>query len=119
MRLALDRTPHLRQRIFRGRPGCWADGVGLPAMPDCRCHCARCRISQQLGRVRKTSCLYFFAVGNQDFNWPEVMTVRREREEQGLPYRVRVLPGRTSGRLRAIMEDAVEWLMLRAMQDGD
>ena len=37
--------------------------------------------------------LYFFAVGNRDFNWPEVMMIRRRREEQGNPYRVRVFDG--------------------------
>lgn len=62
--------------------------------------------------------LYFFAVGNQDFNWPEVMTVRREREVQGLSYRVRVFEGKHQWSPAPVMEDAVQWLMLRAMQNG-
>jgi predicted esterase len=62
--------------------------------------------------------LYFFAVGNQDFNWPEVMTVRREREDQGLSYRVRVFEGKHQWSPAPVMEDAVQWLMLRAMQNG-
>jgi len=60
--------------------------------------------------------LYFFAVGNQDFNWSEVMSIRREREDKGLPYRVRIFSGPHQWAPPEIMEDAVEWMMLRAMQ---
>jgi hypothetical protein len=67
----------------------------------------------------KDKLLYFFAVGNQDFNWSEVMTIRREREDKGLPYRVRVFSGPHQWAPAPVMEDAVEWLMLRAMQAGD
>jgi dienelactone hydrolase len=62
--------------------------------------------------------LYFFAVGNEDFNWSEVMTVRREREDKGLPYRVRVFSGPHQWAPSDIMEDALEWMMLRATQSG-
>lgn len=61
---------------------------------------------------------YYLAVGDQDFNWPEVMQIRREREEQNLPYRVQVFPGTHQWAPPAVMEDAVEWMMLRAMQQG-
>ncbi len=63
--------------------------------------------------------LYFLAVGNQDFNWPEVMGIRREREDQGLPYRVRVFDGPHQWAPPEIMEDAISWLMLKSMQVGD
>ncbi|HYM78678.1 MAG TPA: hypothetical protein VE377_22095 [Candidatus Dormibacteraeota bacterium] len=66
----------------------------------------------------KDNLLYFFAVGDQDFNWPEVITARREREERGLPYRVRVFSGRHQWAPTDVMEDAVQWLTLRAMQAG-
>jgi len=66
----------------------------------------------------KDNLLYFFAVGDQDFNWPEVIMVRREREDHGLPYRVRVYPGEHQWAPAAIMEDAMQWLMLKAMQAG-
>lgn len=66
----------------------------------------------------KDKLLYFFAVGNQDFNWPEVMTVRREREDSGLPYRVRVFPGPHQWAPAAVMQDAIEWLLLKAIQAG-
>lgn len=63
--------------------------------------------------------LYFFAIGDQDFNWSEVMKVRRDREDKGLPYRVRVFSGPHQWAPVAVMEDAIEWIMIRAMKAGD
>jgi dienelactone hydrolase len=62
--------------------------------------------------------LYFFAVGNRDFNWPEVVTVRREREAHGQPYRVRVFDGSHQWAPVEVMEDAIQWLILKAMQQA-
>jgi len=67
----------------------------------------------------KDQLLYFFAVGDQDFNWSEVMMVRRDREDSGSPYRVRVFPGPHQWAPAPIMEDAIEWMILRAMQSAD
>jgi predicted esterase len=61
---------------------------------------------------------YFFAVGDQDFNWPEVINIRREREEQGSPYRVRVYSGRHQWAPAAVMEEAMQYMNLKAMQAG-
>jgi predicted esterase len=66
----------------------------------------------------KDKLLYFFAVGNQDFNWAEVMTIRRQREDEGLAYRVRVFPGPHQWAPAEVMQDAIEWLLLKAMQAG-
>lgn len=63
--------------------------------------------------------LYFLAVGDHDFNWPEIMTVRREREDRSLPYRVRVFSGTHQWAPHGIVEDAIQWLMVKAMQTGD
>jgi dienelactone hydrolase len=67
---------------------------------------------------QKDSFLYFFSIGNQDFNWPEVMNVRREREDSGAAYRVREFPGPHQWAPPAVIEDAVEWIHLKAMQAG-
>ena len=69
-------------------------------------------------RTAKDDLPYFFAVGDQDFNWPEVINIRREREEQGLPYRVRVYSGRHQWAPAAVMEEAVQYMNLKAMQAG-
>lgn len=62
--------------------------------------------------------LYFFAVGNRDFNWPEIITIRRHREERGQPYRVRVFEGSHQWAPPEVMDDAVQWLTLKSMQLG-
>ena len=62
---------------------------------------------------------YFFAVGDQDFNWPEVINIRRQREEQGSPYRARVYSGRHQWAPAAVMEEAVQYMNLKAMQVGN
>jgi dienelactone hydrolase len=66
----------------------------------------------------KDHLLYFLAVGDQDFNWPEVIGIRRAREEQGLSYRVRVFQGPHQWAPVDVMEQAVEWMMLKSMQAG-
>jgi len=91
-------------------------------------NCAQCQIAGVIANGAgypsnradaKDKLLYFFAVGDQDFNWPEVITVRREREDKGLAYRVRVFSGRHQWAPAEVMEDAIEWITLRAMQAGD
>ena len=70
-------------------------------------------------RTSKDSLPYFFAVGDQDFNWPEVINIRREREEQGSPYRVRVYSGRHQWAPASVMEEAMQYMNLKAMQAGN
>lgn len=62
--------------------------------------------------------LYYFAIGNRDFNWPEVMIDGQDREKQGLPFRVRQYTGTHQWATPEVMEDAVLWLNLKAMQAG-
>lgn len=96
--------------------------AGLMAMS-----CAQCRMAGVIahgagyptnGADGKDKLLYFFAVGDQDFNWSEVVTIRRQREEQGLSYRVRTFSGPHQWAPAAVMQDAIEWLWLKAMQSG-
>jgi dienelactone hydrolase len=70
-------------------------------------------------RTAKDDLPYFFAVGDQDFNWPEVVNIRREREEQGSPYRVRVYSGRHQWAPASVVEEAVQYMNLKAMQAGN
>lgn len=63
--------------------------------------------------------LYYFAVGDQDFNWPEIITVGRQRDKLELSYRVRVYAGSHQWAPPAVMEDAIQWLQLKAIQAGD
>ena len=62
--------------------------------------------------------LYYFAVGNRDFNWPEVITDGHEREKQGLAFRVRQYAGTHQWAPPEVMEDAIEWITVKAMQSS-
>jgi dienelactone hydrolase len=62
--------------------------------------------------------VYYFAVGNRDFNWPEVITDGHEREKQGLPYRVRQYSGTHQWAPPEVMDDAIRWIILKAMQSS-
>jgi dienelactone hydrolase len=67
---------------------------------------------------QKDTFLYFAAVGNQDFNWGEIVELRRKREELGLPYRAEVFEGEHQWASAEIVEEAIEWMQLKAMQTG-
>jgi len=67
---------------------------------------------------QKDTFLYFAAVGNQDFNWGEIVELRRAREELGLPYRVEVFDGEHQWAPADIVEEAIQWMQLKAMQMG-
>lgn len=62
--------------------------------------------------------LYYFAIGNRDFNWPEVITDGHEREKLGLPSRVREYAGTHQWAPPEVLEDAMQWIILKAMQAG-
>ncbi|HUE52849.1 MAG TPA: hypothetical protein VMO80_10940 [Terriglobales bacterium] len=66
----------------------------------------------------KDTFFYFAAVGDQDFNWGEIVELRRKREESGLPYRVEVFEGEHQWAPAEIVEEAIAWMQLKAMQTG-
>lgn len=117
-RLSLDE----RQTYTTGFSG-GARIAGLLAL-----RCPQCKIAGVIAQGagypdtgqpwQKDTFLYFLAVGDQDFNWQEIVTIRREREDMDLPYRVRVFPGEHQWAPPAVIEDAVEWIHLKAMQAG-
>jgi len=66
----------------------------------------------------KDSFLYFMALGETDFNYPEVVETRLAKERFGSPYRMRLFPGPHQWAPAAVFEEAVEWFQLRAMRAG-
>jgi dienelactone hydrolase len=114
-RLALD-----EHRIYTSGFSGGARVAGAMALS-----CPKCQIagviahgagypSNQAGSPDKL--LYFFAIGDHDFNWPEVMKIRREREERDQPYRVHAFPGPHQWAPPQVMDDALQWLVLKTMQ---
>jgi len=123
---AMWQDTHLRfaldpRRIYTAGFSGGARVAGMVALS-----CAQCRIAGVIAfgagypnpRPARDSLLYFFGVGDQDFNWPEVMGVRREREQAGEPYRVRMFSGQHEWGPAEVMEDALQWMQLKAMQAG-
>jgi dienelactone hydrolase len=68
--------------------------------------------------LEKDRIPFFLAVGDRDFNWPEIITIRRAREDLEMPYRVRVYAGPHQWASAEIFQDAIEWMQLKAMQSG-
>jgi dienelactone hydrolase len=62
--------------------------------------------------------VYYVAIGDADFNYPEIMALRKKKEEAGAPCRVRIYPGPHQWAPPEVVEDAIEWLELKAMQAG-
>jgi dienelactone hydrolase len=61
---------------------------------------------------------YFSFVGDQDFNWPEIMQLRQKKEAMDAAYRLRVFPGEHDWAPAEIFAESIEWLQLKAMQAG-
>ncbi len=62
--------------------------------------------------------LYYAAAGDADFNLPEILQLRRRKDEHGAQFRVKVYPGPHQWAPPEVFEDAVEWLDIKAMQAG-
>ncbi len=62
--------------------------------------------------------LYYAAVGDEDFNLPELLALRKKKEEQHAAFKVKIYPGPHQWAPKDVVEDAVAWLELKAMQGG-
>jgi len=59
---------------------------------------------------------YYAVVGDVDFNYPEIMTLRRKKDQQGAAFKVKIYPGPHQWAPPEVTEDAIEWLEIKAMQ---
>ncbi len=90
--------------------------------------CAPCKIAGVIAQAAgypatdaptgKDHLNYFFSVGDEDFNWPEIVQIRRQREELGSAYRVRVFSGPHGWAPKEVVNEAVAWIHLKAQQAG-
>lgn len=69
-------------------------------------------------RPANTHFLYYVTIGNQDFNYPEVAALREKREDRDAGFEVNIFSGSHQWAPANVVEDAVAWLELKAMQDG-
>jgi dienelactone hydrolase len=85
--------------------GVIAHGAGYPA-------------NQNSKPPANDSFLYYAVVGDEDFNYPEIVTLRRKKDESGAAFKVKAYPGPHQWAPPEIAADAIEWLELKAMQAG-
>ncbi len=62
--------------------------------------------------------VYYVAIGDADFNYPEIVALRKKKDEAGAAFKVKVYPGPHQWAPPEIDADAIEWLELKAMQAG-
>lgn len=62
--------------------------------------------------------LYYVAIGDQDFNYPEVAALRQKKEANRAEFKVKAYSGPHQWAPPDVVEDAIEWLELKAMQAG-
>jgi len=84
--------------------GVIAHGAGYPVMQD--------------KKPANDHFLFYVAIGDEDFNFPEIVALRRKKEASGAPYKVKIYPGPHQWAPPEIAEDALAWLELKAMQSG-
>lgn len=85
--------------------GVIAHGAGYPVM-------------QSQKQPANDHFVYYAIVGDADLNYPEIMALRKKKDEAGAACKVRIYPGPHQWAPPEIVEGAVQWLELKAMQAG-
>lgn len=62
--------------------------------------------------------VYYVAIGDADFNLPEIIALREKKEEAGAPCKVKIYAGPHQWAPSEVVVDAIEWLELKAMLAG-
>ena len=72
----------------------------------------------QAAPPRDMKFAYFAAIGDADFNYPELAELRKKLEAAGARYRIRVFEGEHGYAPPEIWMEALEWMDLQAMLSG-
>ena len=62
--------------------------------------------------------LYYVIAGDQDFNLPEILELRKKKDEKHEDFKVKIYSGPHQWAPAEMEEGAIEWLQLKAMQAG-
>lgn len=81
-------------------------------------HGATYPVMQNVKQPANDHFAYYVAVGDADFNLPEVVALRKKKDESGAACKVKIYPGPHQWAPPEIAEDAIAWLELKAMQAG-
>jgi dienelactone hydrolase len=68
--------------------------------------------------TKKFGFAYFLAIGNADFNFPEMAALRHQFEEIHADYRIRVFDGTHEWAPPEVWNDALRWMDVQAMRSG-
>jgi dienelactone hydrolase len=90
-------------------------------------YCATCNVAgviavgagypaNQSAKPANDHFLYYGIVGDADLNYPELMLLRRKKDQTGAQFKFRVYPGPHQWEPPEIATEAVEWLQLKAIQ---
>jgi len=85
--------------------GVIAHGAGYPAM-------------QSQKQPANDHFVYYAIVGDADLNYPEIMALRKKKDDAGAACKVKIYPGPHQWAPPEIVDGAVAWLELKAMQSG-
>jgi dienelactone hydrolase len=123
---AIWQDTHLRLTIDPRRVYTMGFSGGARVATEVAVRCEACAVAGVISHgagysfppTEKARFVYFAFVGDQDFNWPEVVGLRHRGEECCPAYRLRVFAGQHQWAPPAIFEESVRWLQLKAMQSG-
>jgi dienelactone hydrolase len=62
--------------------------------------------------------LYYAVVGDEDFNLPELLALRKKKEEQHAAFKLNIYSGPHQWAPKDVVQDAIQWLELKTMQAG-
>jgi dienelactone hydrolase len=74
--------------------------------------------SDSFSSAEKARFAYVAIAGDRDFNWPEVIALRHMKEDCCAAFQVKVFAGEHDWAPASVVEEAVQWLHLKAMQKG-
>jgi len=71
------------------------------------------------GPTKDLGFSYYLAIGEGDFNYPEMVDLRRQLEQLHANYRIQVFDGGHEWAPPEVWEDALRWMRLQAMRSGN
>jgi len=119
---------HLRLRLDPRRIYVMGFSGGARVATTLAIRCAQCGIAgvishgagypASLSPSPKDPFAYLAFIGNKDFNWPELMELRRRKEAWAAPFRLITYSGDHQWAPPDLFDQGAAWLQLKAMQTG-
>ena len=123
---AMWKDTHVRLRLDQRRVYMMGFSGGARVATELAVRCEQCAVAGVVAHGAgypfppsdKERFAYFAFIGDKDFNWPEMMELRRRKEEYRAPFRLRVFQGEHHWAPPEVFDEAIAWFQLKAMQMG-